>query len=297
MGRGEGGGWERLDGSWGRGGKLGGMWGGVGGGRWEGAGVVGGLGGRGGGACAAMPRYGAACVRYYRFGMRCVAVCDICIVETALIADGLLTWPNHLKAVGHPWATLGPPWATLAGATLVRQPDGRQPCGMLKGNPRGATLVPWRGQPWRGGKPGGDRGGGNPNRGNPAWQGNLVGGNPAVGGKPGEGNPKSNPGRGKRGKEAGQPWQGPAALVRATWRGCCEGNGATVVKSNQGNFGGGNWGQLWPWRGATLAGHPGGGYPGRGPLVGATKGHSPDEEQPRTSGLPSQRRTTKQLGK
>ena len=46
---------------------------------------------------------------------------------------------------------------------------------MLKGNPRGATLVPWRGQPWRGGKPGGDRGGGNPNRGNPAWQGNLVG--------------------------------------------------------------------------------------------------------------------------
>ena len=54
---------------------------------------------------------------------------------------------------------------------------------MLKGNPRGATLVPWRGQPWRGGKPGGDRGGGNPNRGNPAWQGNLVGGKKAVGPK------------------------------------------------------------------------------------------------------------------
>ena len=45
----------------------------------------GGGGGVGVGACAAMPRYGAACVRYYRFGMRCVAVCDICIVETALL--------------------------------------------------------------------------------------------------------------------------------------------------------------------------------------------------------------------
>ena len=45
----------------------------------------GGGGGVGVGACAAMPRYGAACVRYYRFGMRRVAVCDICIVETALV--------------------------------------------------------------------------------------------------------------------------------------------------------------------------------------------------------------------
>ena len=104
---------------------------------------------------------------------------------------------------------------------------------MLKGNPRGATLVANLA-----GTVAGATLIGATRPGRATWW--------AVGGKPGEGNPKSNPGRGKRGKEAGQPWQGPAALVRATWRGCCEGNGATVVKNNQGNFGGGNWGQLWP---------------------------------------------------